>query len=170
MRVIALSLIGWVALLAPAVHAEDPSGCNKFAWSLARERSWFAAPEKVSVSTGQTLASIPQGAFVLKLQPGASASFARPPERMPKSEGWFGGAVWLPSVERSATYQVTLSEEAWIDVIQDGKYVRSIGSSGRSDCPGLRKSVRFVLAATPVVLQLSGAVLDAIVVAISPIE
>jgi hypothetical protein len=89
---------------------------------------------------------------------------------MPKSEGWFGGAVWLPSVERSATYQVTLSEEAWIDVIQDGKYVRSIGSSGRSDCPGLRKSVRSVLAPTPFVLQLSGAVLDAIVVAISPIE
>ncbi|MGC2199550.1 MAG: hypothetical protein WA633_05295, partial [Stellaceae bacterium] len=70
MRVIALSLIAWVALLASAAHAEDPSGCGKFAWSLARERSWFAAPEKVSVSSGQTLASIPQGAFVLKLQPG----------------------------------------------------------------------------------------------------
>ena len=108
MRVTALSLIACVALLAPAGHAAEIPSCDKFAWSLALERGWFAAPEKVSVSTGQTVASIPQGVFILKLQPGALASFALPPERVPKSEGWFGGAVWLPSVERSATYQVNI--------------------------------------------------------------
>jgi hypothetical protein len=70
----------------------------------------------------------------------------------------------------TGTYQVTLSDEAWIDVIQDGKFLRSIGSSGRSDCPGVRKSVRFELKPEPFVLQLSGVILETIVVAISAME
>jgi hypothetical protein len=65
---------------------------------------------------------------------------------------------------------VTLSEEAWIDVVQDGRYARSVGSSRRSDCPGLRKSVRFQLGAAPFVLQLSGADSDSVAVAIGARE
>jgi ABC-type tungstate transport system permease subunit len=67
-------------------------------------------------------------------------------------------------------YGVMLSDEAWIDVIQDGKFLRSIGSSGRSDCPGLRKSVRFELKPEPFVLQLSGVISETIVVAIGATE
>jgi hypothetical protein len=59
-----------------------------------------------------------------------------------------------------------LSDEAWIDVIQDGHYARSIGSTGRSDCPGLRKSVRFELNASPFVVQLSGVTTEMIAVAV----
>jgi hypothetical protein len=61
---------------------------------------------------------------------------------------------------------VTLSQDAWLDVIQDGRYARSAGSSGRRDCPGLRKSVRFHLQAGPVVLQLSAVESSEISVAI----
>jgi hypothetical protein len=44
---------------------------------------------------------------------------------------------------------VTLSHEAWIDVVQDGRYARSVGSTSRNDCPGLRKSVRLDFGVRP---------------------
>ena len=85
----------------------------------------------------------------------------------PKAEHWFGGVVRLPAMAKPGIYQVTLSDEAWIDVIQDGHYARSIGSTGRSDCPGLCKSVRFELNASPFVVQLSGVTTEMIAVAVS---
>jgi hypothetical protein len=90
-----------------------------------------------------------------------------PPEREPKTQCWFGGALRLPALEKAGSYQVTLSEEAWIDIVQDGRYARSIGSTGRSDCTGLRKSVRFELSAAPFVVQLSGVAAQTVIVAIS---
>ena len=170
MRVLVLTMILTSALSNLAPAAEDTSGCNKFAWSVARERSWFAAPDNPVIAAGSTLSSLPRDAFVLKLQPGTRASFSRPPERAPQSESWFGGAVWLPTIERPGIYQVTLSGDAWIDVVQDGRFARSVGSSDRRDCQGLRNSVRFELLAAPAVLQLSGVAAEAISVAITPVE
>jgi hypothetical protein len=170
MRGIALSTVTFIALLLPAEGVENGSGCEKFAWSLARERARFAAADKIIITAGDSLPSRPKGAVVMRLQPACQASFALPPERTPRSDGWFGGAVRFPAVERSGIYQVTLSDEAWGDVIRNGRFARFIGSSGRSDCPGLRKSVRLELGLTPFVLQFSGATRDAIVIAISPSE
>ena len=163
-----LFIAALMSLLVPASAAED--GCDKFAWPLAREQALLAAADKPVVQAGQTLAAIPKGAFVLNLQPGAEAAFAMPPERKPKSERWFGGAIRFPGLEKPGIYQVTLSEEAWIDVVQDDRYARSVGSTGRSDCPGLRKSVRLDLVAAPFVLQVSGVTSESIVVAISARE
>lgn len=159
----ALAAAALITLLAPAA-AED--GCDKFAWSLAREQALFAATDKPNVKAGEALAAIPKSAFTLQLQPGADATFTMPPERKPKSENWFGGMLRLPALDKPGIYQVTLSEEAWIDVVQDGRYARSVGSTGRSDCPTLRKSVRLDLAATPFVLQLSGVTSESVVIAI----
>jgi hypothetical protein len=163
-----LFIAALMSLLVPANAAED--GCDKFAWPLARERTLLAAADKPAVQAGQTLAATPKGAFVLKLQPGAEVAFAKPPERKPKSERWFGGAIRFPGLDKPGIYQVTLSEEAWIDVVQDDRYARSVGSTGRSDCPGLRKSVRLDLATAPFVLQISGVTSDTIAVAIGARE
>ena len=111
-------------------------GCEKFAWSLARERAAFAAPDKTTIAAGETLAALPAGALVIRLQPGAQASFDMPPERKPRTEQWHGGMVRLPALAKPGIYQITLSDDAWIDVIQNGRYARSVGSTGRSDCPG----------------------------------
>jgi hypothetical protein len=119
-----------ISLLAPARAAEG--GCDKFAWPLVRERAWFATKEKPLVTAGQTLAAIPEGAFILRLQPGALATFAMPPERTPKSERWFGGMIRFPAPDRPGIYQVTLSVEAWIDVVQDDRYARALGGTARS--------------------------------------
>jgi len=156
-----------IALLAPAA-AED--GCDKFAWPLARERMLLAAPDKPAVKAGETLTATPKGAFVVNLQASADAIFTKPPERQPRSERWFGGAIRFPGLEKPGIYQVTLSEEAWIDVVQDDRYARSVGSTGRGDCPGLRKSVRLDLGAAPFVLQISGVTSDSIAVAIGARE
>lgn len=153
-----------IVLHAPA-FAED--GCGRFAWALARERALFAANDKAVMKAGDALPSIPKGAFVLTLQPGADAAFAMPPERKAKAERWFGGMLRFPAPDKPGIVQVTLSDEAWIDVVQDGRYARSLGSTGRSDCPGLRKSVRFDLGAAPFVLQLSGVTSDRTIVAVS---
>jgi len=156
-------------ILISAVHptiAED-AGCGKFAWSLTHEQTLFAATDKRQVAAGAELAAIPAAAIVLGLQPATQARFVLPPERKPKTQSWFGGALRLPALEKAGSYQVTLSEEAWIDIVQDGLYARSIGSTGRSDCTGLRKSVRFELSAAPFVVQLSGVAAQTVIVAIS---
>ncbi len=168
MRGIALSTAAFVALLVPAETAEAGDGCDKFAWSVARELAWFSAPDKVNVTSGARLATRPSGAFVMRLKPAGEASFVLPPERTPRSDGSFGGTVSFPVVERAGIYQVTLSDEAWVDVIQDGRFVRSVGSSRRRDCSSVQKTVRLELAATSFVLQVSNVASDAIVIAISP--
>jgi hypothetical protein len=163
-----LFIAALMSLLGPASAAEN--GCDKFAWPLARERTLLAAADKPAVQAGQTLGAIPKGAFVLNLQSGAEAAFTKPPERKPRAEHWFGGAIRFPGLEKPGIYQVTLSEEAWIDVVQDDRYARSVGSTGRGDCPGLRKSVRLDLATAPFVLQISGVTSNSIIVAIGARE
>ena len=146
------------------VNADD-AGCNKFAWALTHEKTLFAAADKRRAEAGAELTSFPAAAVVLDLKPAAQAAFVLPPERKPRTETWFGGMLRLPAPE-AGSYQVTLSEEAWIDVVQDGRYARSIGSTGRSDCSGLRKSVRFELGNYPFVVQVSGVAAETITIAI----
>ena len=164
-----LSLLAAV-LIASLVPAAAEDGCEKFAWSLARERAVFAAADKTTSASGETLTSLPAGALVIRLQPGAQVNFEMPPERKPRIETWHGGMVRLPALAKPGIYQITLSDDAWIDVIQNGRYARSVGSTGRSDCPGVRKSVRLDLDASPVVLQVSGVAPDTIAVTIAPVQ
>ena len=163
-----LVAIALIASLGPANTADD--GCEKFAWSLSRERAAFAATDKTTIAAGETLAALPAGALVIRLQPGTQASFAMPPERKPRTEQWHGGMVQFPALPKPGIYQITLSDEAWIDVIQNGRYARSVGSTGRSDCPGVRKSVRLDLDAGTLVLQVSGVSQDTIAVTIGPVQ
>ncbi|WKA28059.1 hypothetical protein [Bradyrhizobium roseum] len=162
---IALALF---ALSGPAAAADD--GCEKFAWSLARERAAFATADKATAAAGETLTALPASALVIRLQPGGQAAFEMPPERKPRTEQWHGGMVRLPALAKPGIYQITLSDDAWIDVIQNGRYARSVGSTGRSDCPGVRKSVRLDLDASPVVLQLSAVAADTVAITFGPVQ
>lgn len=163
-----VAVVALIALFGPAIAADD--GCGKFAWPLARERAGFAAADKVSVAAGETMTALPAGAFVIRLQPAAQASFAMPPERKPKIEQWHGGMLKFPALAKSGIYQITLSDDAWVDVIQNGRYARSVGSTGRGDCPGVRKSLRLDLDQSPFVLQVSGVAPDTITVVIGAVE
>ncbi len=148
------SSLALLALVLLPCHALAEDGCDKFAWSLTRERTLLTASEKPNVKSGDELHA-PLSAVLLQLKSGGG-DYVLPPERAPKTASWFGGAMRVPAPEKAGVYQVSLSDEAWIDVVQDGRYARSVGSTGRSDCPGLRKSVRFELSASPFVVQISG--------------
>jgi len=169
-----MRLVGTAALAALLLPlhalAQDPNGCAKFAWSLASERASFAAPNKPIVIVGGTVSSVPSLPVEVRLKAAGEATFVLPPERKPRVDSWFGGTIMVPALPRGGIWQVTLSEEAWLDIVQDGRYARSVGSTGRGDCPGVRKSVRLDLAPGPLALQLSGVATPTVVVALRPVE
>ena len=74
------------------------------------------------------------------------------------------------TIDRAGLYQITLSDEAWVDVVQNGARVKSSDFSGQKACPGVRKSVRFDLAAGPATLQISNAESAKINLAIAPAD
>ena len=161
----ALALVAGSLVAGPAA-AQDASGCAKFKWSVDRERSAFGTPGLREIEPGKPLPGIMDPA-ILRLRPVAAAGFERPPGRKPK-DGTFGVAVKTPPLAVPGTYQVTISDEAWIDVIQNGHEVRSSGFSAERDCPNVRKSVRFSLGAGEATVQISGAAADSIKVDLLP--
>ena len=93
-----------------------------------------------------------------------------PPEGKPKPDKPLGAILSFATVATPGIHQVTLSEEAWIDIVQDGAYRPSLEFSGVHGCLGLRKSVRFDFKRAPLVLQLSSASAATIKVAIQPVQ
>ena len=63
-----------------------------------------------------------------------------------------------------------MSVDAWVDVVQDGHVLKPKGFSGATDCEGIRKTMKYELAAGPLVLQISGTKADSISIAILPSE
>ena len=74
------------------------------------------------------------------------------------------------SPPKAGSYTVSLSTGAWVDVVQDGHFLKSTGFSGATDCNGIRKTMKYDLTATPFVLQVSGAPENSLSVAILPSE
>jgi len=58
----------------------------------------------------------------------------------------------------------------WVDVVQDGRTSKPTAFSGATDCEGLRKLVRYELAAGELLLQISGVSADTITLAILPAD
>ena len=158
MKKAAISLFALLAGTGFAMAAD--TGCDAFKWPVTREQALFpAAPAAQSggaVAVGQavdfTLAAVD------------TISFAVPPERAPAA-GTFGATASV-TVPPEGELQVSLSDEAWVDVIQDGQAVKSAAFSGVKTCPGIRKSVRFKLAAGAATIQFSGAKKDTLKVAV----
>jgi hypothetical protein len=161
------SLVLILNALAAVPVLADEVACKSFKWDLAREQGWFQAVPP-TLASGATLAG-GEGAATLQLSPVEGLGFSVAPEHKPEP-GSFGAVFKLPSLDKAGTYQVTLSDEGWIDVIQGGASVKSGAFSGRKGCPGLRKSVRFDLQPGPVILQVSGVKAGTINVAVGPAD
>ncbi len=166
-RLLTLALLLGLASPHPAA-AQDASGCAKFKWPVDRERSAFGTPGLQTVEGGKPLPGIMDPAIV-KLKPIAEAGFVQPPGHKPK-DGTFGAVFKTPPIAVAGTYQITLSDEAWIDVLQDGHEVRSSAFSGQKDCPDVRKSVRFPLNQGQATVQISGSTSDSIKVDVLPAQ
>lgn len=107
------------------------------------------------------------GAEHLTLRPVADIAFPAATDHKPK-QGTYGGVFSVQSLDKGGLYQITTSDEAWIDVSSDAKNVMpSVAHSGSKSCPGLRKSVRFEING-PVSIQISNAASRKLDLAIAP--
>jgi len=161
---LALAVAFTLTLAGVGAQAQEKNACDQFKWSVARERGWFAGEVKPAAAGA---AIVVAQAYDVALEPTDAVVFRLPPERPPKPGG-FGATLDVANIDKPGLYQITLSDEAWIDVVQGEARLKSVGFTGQKDCPGLRKSVRFDLAAGPLTVQISDAARDAIGLAIAP--
>jgi hypothetical protein len=162
---IALALLG----TGPAFAAEEPSGCDKFKWNIEHERAALTASDRIKLVSGGELNVLPSTGMTLALRAPAEAKLPSPPERAPK-EGTFAGFASFKNPPKAGIYTISLSAGGWVDVMQDGHFLKPKAFSGATDCEGIRKTMKYEISASPFVLQISGTKEDAVSVAILPVE
>jgi hypothetical protein len=154
---------------APAWAAEEPSGCDKFKWPIERERAALTAPDRVKLASGGEVAALPATGMTLALQAPAEAKLPTPPERAPK-DGTFAGFASIKAAPKAGIYTVSLSAGGWVDLVQDGHFLKPKAFSGATDCDGIRKTMKYEIGASPFVLQVSGARENSVSIAVLPSE
>ena len=169
MRAPALVALVLLASAAPAWAAEEPSGCDKFKWPIDRERAALTAPDRAKLVSGGELNALPPTGVTLALRPPADAKLPTPPERAPK-EGTFAGFASIKTAPKAGLYTISLSAGGWLDVVQNGHFLKPKAFSDATDCDGIRKTMKYELSASPLVLQVSGIREDSISIAILPTE
>src|ERR1700722_20205946 len=112
-------LIVLVACLAAGpCLAQEPVGCDKFKWPLDKERATLNGTDLPKVASGDRVTWPIPWATSVALVPFDDAKLPTPPESAPKSAGPFAGFIHVAAPARAATYKITASEAAWIDVLQ----------------------------------------------------
>lgn len=161
-----------VALLllsaAPALAAEEPSGCDKFKWPIERDRAALTAPDRAKLASGAEQAAVPASAITLGLVAPQEAKLPTPPERAPK-DGTFAGFTSIKAA-KAGLYTISLSSGAWVDLVQDGHFLKPVAFSGATDCDGIRKTMKYELSDKPFVLQVSGAKDNSLSISILPAQ
>jgi len=147
--------------------AEEPSGCDKFKWNIDHERAALTASDRAKLESGAELTALPASGLILNLVALADARLPTPPERAPK-DGTFAGFARFTTAPKAGVYTISVSAGAWVDVVQGGHFLKPRGFSGATDCEGIRKTVKYELAASPFVLQISGSRENSISVAVLP--
>lgn len=165
--ILPLTAIAMVLALSSTAFAAETGGCESFAWPLATELQWMKAPDSEAVASGAKLAAPPAKAISFSLEPMNAVTFAvKPTGRLKPHGDVYGGTLTFESVGAPGLYQVTLHTGGWVDVVQNGKALKSAGHSGKSDCDGIRKSVRFNIGTGPVTIEFSNMKNDTIKFAI----
>jgi hypothetical protein len=148
--------------MAGSAFAQEPVGCDKFKWLLDKERATLNGTDLPKVVSGGRVTFPIPFATIVGLVPFADAKLPAPPERTPKSPDSFAGYFEAKAPPQAGSYKITLSAEGWIDVTQAGQAVKSTAFSGALGCEGIRKSVKFDLAAAPFTVELSSVKADEI--------
>ncbi len=118
----------------------------------------MAAADSVSLESGAELPAPPAKAITLALQPAKSVTMPVTPGVKKQAVGadTFSGWLTLGGVAKPGLYQISLSQQGWIDVVQNGALVPSSAFTGRKECAAIHKSVRFEIGSGPVTVQISG--------------
>ncbi len=149
--------------------AEEPSGCDKFKWNIDHARAALTAPDRTKLASGGELGAMPSTGVTIALVAPADAKLPIPPERGPK-DGTFAGFAKFPAAPKAGSYTISLSNGAWIDLVQDGHFLKPTAFSDATDCEGIRKTVKFDLSARPFVLQISSVRQNSISLVVQPSE
>src|SRR6516162_10106252 len=123
----------WLIFLQAMSSARSPSVVR---YSTANGASGLSVPRS-SMSARQVSSTVLLAAQLIANE---HVPFVLTPERKPKPGAPLGTLLTFAAVQRAGHYQVTLSADAWIDLIQDGKMVPSYDHSGGPECPGVRAS------------------------------
>lgn len=153
---------------APTFAAEEPSGCDKFKWPIERDRAALTAPDRAKLASGSEQAALPSSAITLGLVAPQEAKLPMTPERAPK-DGTFAGFTSIKAA-KAGLYTISLSNGAWVDLVQDGHFLKPVAFSGATDCDGIRKTMKYRLSDKPFVLQISGAKDNSLSISILPSE
>lgn len=159
-------VVAFVLLGSSAAFAEEPVGCDKFKWPIDQQRAALTASNITQLQTGDDLTA-PPSAAIIGLRPLGEANLPKKPERGQKPES-FAGFVNVASVP-AGSYTISLSDGAWIDVIQNGSYLKPKEFSGATGCVGIRKTIKFDLSAAPATIQISGITRNTIRLTIQPV-
>ena len=156
------------ALIVGPALAQEPVGCDKFKWPVDRETAALRSSDMKIIASGGDFSGLPFAAKI-ELKAPKDAALPTPPERAPK-EGSFAGFTSFKTAPKAGLYTISLSAGGWVDVVQDGHFVKPKGFSGATDCDGIRKTMKYELSASPFVLQVSGTRENSISIAILPTE
>ena len=150
---------------AQAAGQDDATaGCDRLSWSVASEREWFSGPKLTHRVSGARLRKIDR-AVELALEPTGDTHLFLPPER-PPSPNSYSGEVTFFGVPKPGLYQVTVADDAGIDVFENGARLKRVAQTSAENCRGIRRSARFVLVPGDLVLvELTGAAKTSIKVA-----
>jgi hypothetical protein len=140
---------------APSL-AQEPVGCDHFKFNVDKDRALLNSGDIDHAGNGDTAPLPSARAVELALALFETAKLPVPPERAPKPDSPFAGYVRLPGPPQAGSYKITISDAAWIDVIQDGRLQKSSAFSGVTGCAGIRKSVIFALNSDPFTVEISG--------------
>ena len=144
-------IAGLLPLLAAAEAAAQGDNCRNFSWSVGRSIDLFDEP----LPTVQSSQSLPkEGVFALVLKPAADVIYPMMPER--GSDGTWGGVMTIESLP-AGRYQIALSEDAWVEAIQENVRLPLLASGRTRECQGVRRSVDVDVKGEPLTLQLGGA-------------
>lgn len=143
-RLIAAALLVLMPCAALAEEAAKPVCSTALDSALPAAWSDWAAPETVpAAATPATQPEILLGrAYNAPLKAAASVSYSVQPKKL--ADGAFGGLFML-TIEKAGIYTIGLDQSGWIDVVRDGKSVRSSGQGHGPDCSTIRKMVDFQL-------------------------
>jgi len=164
----ALSAVAFftASLVAPT-WAQEPLGCDKFKWPVQKEMEALRAPNLKNVAAGSDVSAVPFAGTVALVALN-DANLPKPPERAPKSDT-FAGHLSVATAA-AGTYSISLSDAAWLDVLQDNRFLKPAAHSGVQGCEGIRKVVKFDLGSAPFIVQITGAPTERLNIAILPTE
>jgi hypothetical protein len=138
-------------LTGAAGAAAQDENCRNFSWSVGRTIDLFDEP----LPTVHSAQSLPkEGVFALELSPVSDVIYMMTPER--GSDGAWGAVITLENVP-AGRYQIALSDDAWVEALQDGKRLVTFASRRTKECRGVRRSVDVDVRGDPLTLQLGGA-------------